>query len=191
MATLPAGYIPLHKVPSASSSGSLGFIVCVKCCKMVNSVPRWLLSLSWPIQSDHLSTSQTDDTTFGAGTFSWQDPVHSCWAGPGEVMTVENKQTNRNDSIYKWRWCLGCKWQKNHHMLNSLTQFNRNWLVVKGKRHHIFLDKCIQKRPLWTGRQCTVSARRAVFLHFWWLFLHSLCLQSVRALPRPLERAVH
>ena len=30
-----------------------------------------------------------DDTAFGAGLFSWQDPVH-CWkAGPGEVMTVE------------------------------------------------------------------------------------------------------
>ena len=29
----------------------------------------------------------------GAGTFSWQDPVHSWKAGPGEVMTVENKQT--------------------------------------------------------------------------------------------------
>ena len=55
---------------------------------------------------------RSDDTAFGAGTFSWQDPVHSWRAGPGEVMTVENKQTNRNDSIYKWRWCLGCKWQK-------------------------------------------------------------------------------
>ena len=31
-----------------------------------------------------------DDTAFGAGTFSWQDPVHSWKAGPGEVMTVEN-----------------------------------------------------------------------------------------------------
>ena len=40
---------------STSSSGSLGFIVCVKCCRMVDSVPRWQLSLSWPIQSDHLS----------------------------------------------------------------------------------------------------------------------------------------
>ena len=28
MATLPAGYIPQRKVPSASSSGSLDFIVC-------------------------------------------------------------------------------------------------------------------------------------------------------------------
>ena len=27
----------------------------VKCCRVVNSVPRWRLSLSWPIQSDHLS----------------------------------------------------------------------------------------------------------------------------------------
>ena len=32
MSTLPAGYIPRRKVTSASSSGSLGFIVCVKCC---------------------------------------------------------------------------------------------------------------------------------------------------------------
>ena len=31
-----------------------------------------------------------DDTAFGAGTFSWQDPVHSWKADPGEVMTVEN-----------------------------------------------------------------------------------------------------
>ena len=37
---------------------------------------------------------RSDDTAFGAGTFSWQDAVHSWKAGPGEVMTVENKQTN-------------------------------------------------------------------------------------------------
>ena len=55
MSILSAGYIPHRKVTSASSSGSLGFIVCVKCCRMVDSVPRWLLSLSWPTQSDHLS----------------------------------------------------------------------------------------------------------------------------------------
>ena len=35
MATLPAGYIPQRKVPSAGSSGSLGFIVCVQCCRIV------------------------------------------------------------------------------------------------------------------------------------------------------------
>ena len=33
---------------------------------------------------------RSDDTAFGAETFSWQDPVHSWKAGPGEVMTVEN-----------------------------------------------------------------------------------------------------
>ena len=32
-------------------------------------------------------------TVFGVGTLTWQDPVHSWKAGPGEVMTVENKQT--------------------------------------------------------------------------------------------------
>jgi hypothetical protein len=84
MSTLPAGYIPERerKVTSASSS--------VKCCRMVDSVPRWRLSLSWPIQSDHLSIADCDDTTFGAGTLTWQDPVHSWKSGPGEVMTVEN-----------------------------------------------------------------------------------------------------
>ena len=47
MATLPAGYIPQRKLPSASSSGALGFIVCVKCCKMVDNVPiRHTISLS-------------------------------------------------------------------------------------------------------------------------------------------------
>ena len=30
-----------------------------------------------------------DDIAFGAGTFSWQDLVHSWKAGPDEVMTVE------------------------------------------------------------------------------------------------------
>ena len=33
---------------------------------------------------------RSDDTAFGAGTFSWQDQVHSWKAGPGEVMTEEN-----------------------------------------------------------------------------------------------------
>ena len=33
---------------------------------------------------------RSEDTAFGAGTFSRQDPVHSWKAGPGEVMTVEN-----------------------------------------------------------------------------------------------------
>ena len=32
----------------------------------------------------------SDDTTIGAGTFSWQDPINSWKAGPGEIMTVEN-----------------------------------------------------------------------------------------------------
>jgi hypothetical protein len=30
-----------------------------------------------------------DNTASGVVTFSWQDPVHSWKAGPGEVMTVE------------------------------------------------------------------------------------------------------
>ena len=38
------------------------------------------------------------NTAFGAETFSWKDPVHSWKAGPGEVMTVENKQTEKDVS---------------------------------------------------------------------------------------------
>ena len=34
---------------------------------------------------------RSDDTIFGMGTLSWQDPVHSWKAGPGEVMTVEKQ----------------------------------------------------------------------------------------------------
>jgi hypothetical protein len=72
----------------ASSSG-YELSMCVKCCRMVDSVPRWRLSLSGPIQSDHLLMADCDDTAFEAGTLTWQNPVHSWKAGPGEVMTVE------------------------------------------------------------------------------------------------------
>jgi hypothetical protein len=57
---------------------------------MVDSVPRWLLSLSWPILSDHLLIADYDDIAFWAGALTWQDLVHSWKAGRGEVMTVEN-----------------------------------------------------------------------------------------------------
>ena len=40
------------------------------------------------VRSSH--DCRSDDTAFGAGTFSWQDPVHSWKAGSGEVMTMEN-----------------------------------------------------------------------------------------------------
>ena len=39
MATLPVEYIPQHKMPSASISGSPDFIECAQCCRMVDSVP--------------------------------------------------------------------------------------------------------------------------------------------------------
>jgi hypothetical protein len=55
MSTLPAGYIPQAKWHLWAAVGDWVFIVCVKCCTMVDSVPRWLRSLSWPMQSDHLS----------------------------------------------------------------------------------------------------------------------------------------
>jgi hypothetical protein len=90
MSNLPAGYILQCKVTSASSSGSLGFIVCVKCCRMVDSVPRWLLSLSWPKQSDHLTIAVWMIPPLGREHSHGKTPVHSWKAGPGEVMTVEN-----------------------------------------------------------------------------------------------------
>ena len=43
------------------------------------------------IQADTVRPSvdrRLDDTAFGAGTFSWQDPVHFWKAGPGKVMTL-------------------------------------------------------------------------------------------------------
>ena len=40
MATLYAGCIPQLKLSSASSSGSLGFIVCLQCCRMVDTNKR-------------------------------------------------------------------------------------------------------------------------------------------------------
>ena len=58
-----------------------------------------VMAISWftliSPQSDHLSIADYDDTAIGVGTLTWQDPVHSWKAGPGEVMTVENKQTQR------------------------------------------------------------------------------------------------
>ena len=49
-----AGYIMQCKVTLASSLGQWASLF-VKCCSMVDSVPRLQLSLSWPIQSDHLA----------------------------------------------------------------------------------------------------------------------------------------
>ena len=85
MSTLHAGYISKQQwVTGFHNEISL----CVKCYRMVDSEPRW--QLPGPIQSDQLSITDCDDIAFGAGTLTWQDPVHSWKAGPGEVMTVKN-----------------------------------------------------------------------------------------------------
>jgi hypothetical protein len=58
--------------------------LCVKCCRMVDSVPRWRLSpTNWPIQSDHLSIADYDDTAFRAGTLT-------CTFLESRSMTVEH-----------------------------------------------------------------------------------------------------
>ena len=53
------------------------------------------------VSSDHLAIADCDDTAFGAGTLTWQDPVHSWKAGPGEVMTVENKTKTKTEGVWK------------------------------------------------------------------------------------------
>ena len=52
MATLPVGYIHRAKCHRQKAVGHW-ISLFVKCCRMVDSVPRWQLSLSWPIQLDH------------------------------------------------------------------------------------------------------------------------------------------
>jgi hypothetical protein len=75
--------------------------LCMKCCRMVDSVPRWRLSLSWPIQSDHLWIADCDDTAFRVGTLTWQDPVHSWKAGPdcGKFIYLLKQILNSRRSI--------------------------------------------------------------------------------------------
>ena len=94
------------------------FIVFVQCCRMVDSIPRWQLSLCIRANTvrptvDH----KPDDTPYGARTFSWQDSVHSWKAGP---LTVEKKVIRRpmmgkiwstylkNDPLL---WQKGCQQQ--------------------------------------------------------------------------------
>ena len=43
-------------------------LLCVKCCRMIDSVPRWRLSLSGPIQSDHLLIAHR----MICNTFRWE-----------------------------------------------------------------------------------------------------------------------
>ena len=57
---------------------------------MVDSVPRWRLSLSWPIQLGHLWIADQMIPPLGREHSHGKDPVHSWKAGPGEVMNVEN-----------------------------------------------------------------------------------------------------
>ena len=67
MSTLPAGYILQCKVTEASSSGTLAFIMCVKCCRMVDSVQDG--DYRYPGQYMTVRPSvdcRSDDTAVGA-----------------------------------------------------------------------------------------------------------------------------
>ena len=55
------------KVTLASSRG----VLCVKCCRMVDSVPGRQLFQSWSIQSDLLLITDWMILAFWVGTFSW------------------------------------------------------------------------------------------------------------------------
>jgi hypothetical protein len=72
MATLPTGYIPQFKVPSTSSSGSLGFIVC--------SFVGWLIVYQLGILS--LSCSQYSHTICW---HVWDDSASSIGAWPNSL----------------------------------------------------------------------------------------------------------
>ena len=89
MSTLPAGYIPSTKWHRQTAVGHW-----VSLC--VWSVVGWLIVYQ---DGNYLYPGQYSQTIcwlqirwyrLRAGTFSWQDPVHSWKAGPGEVLTVEN-----------------------------------------------------------------------------------------------------
>ena len=68
----------------------------VKWILLLNLKWNWKLKILCCTWADLAITSivDYDDTAFGTGTLTWQDPVHSWKAGPGEVMTAGNKQTN-------------------------------------------------------------------------------------------------
>ena len=63
---------------------------------VVASIAPWIGSTIYHLFMNHNTVFTVVDLTapgltrFGAGTLTWQDPVHSWKAGPGEVMTEEN-----------------------------------------------------------------------------------------------------
>jgi hypothetical protein len=92
MSTLPAGYFKQRKVTSARSSGSLGLLELAMA--LVTTIGMRFLKV-WTISILANTVRppvdcRLDDTAFGAGTFSWQEQVHSWKAGPDEIITVEN-----------------------------------------------------------------------------------------------------
>ena len=111
MATLPAGCIPQRKVPSASSSGSLGVIVCVQYCRIVYQLG--ILSLSCSQYSQTIYWRGWDDNAYLGVTNNsigawpiflvWSLPwycivlsvvnIDECSSAPYSVSSVTNKQT--------------------------------------------------------------------------------------------------
>ena len=149
MSTLPAGYIPQRKVTSAGSSESLGFIVCVKCCRMVDSVPRWWISLSWPIQSDHLSIADRMIPPSGQ--------VHS----HGKTQYIPGKQVLVRSCLWKI-YCREQFIQFQFFLRLILEHFLRN-LKFPIAMNGLKLNQDQEPLLWWAGRPCK-GFRMALFL---------------------------
>ena len=85
-ATINVGAVATTTSPTTSTKDNC--IVRSYHCRMVDSVPRWWLSLSWPIQSDHLSIADLMIPTFER-EHSHDEPQYF----PGKQVLVRS-----------WRW---------------------------------------------------------------------------------------
>ena len=76
----------------------------VKCCRMVDSAPRSQLSLSWPIQSDHLLIADWMISPLGQEHSHEKTQYSRSWWGHDC-----EKQTNKGSwSMHSYRWFLAC-----------------------------------------------------------------------------------
>ena len=89
-----------------------GFIVCVKCCRMVDSVARWQLSLSWPIHSDYLSIADRMILPLG------REHSH------GKTQYIPGKQV----LVRSWQWKIYRFWSQCHSpTVSCRNSFVENW----------------------------------------------------------------
>ena len=82
-------------------------LLCVKCCRMVDSVPRWRLSLSWPIQSDYLSIANRMILPLG------REHSH------GKTQFIPGKQVLVRSWLRKIYYYMHCLWGKSREKINT------------------------------------------------------------------------